>query len=158
FMSQLALPNIIFGLPFGPFYQCIAVSATPDPTGAYYRYQFAFNKLNDYGKFGLWPDGYYMSFNQFTSLTLQFAGQGVAAFDRTHMLSGQPASMVCFDLASVDMNLGGMLPSHLAGPAPPAGSPNYYVQVDDDAWGYAASDQLQMWRFHVDWAHPAGST
>ena len=35
-MSQLALPNLIFGLVIGPFYQCIAVSATPDPTGAYH--------------------------------------------------------------------------------------------------------------------------
>ena len=30
-MSQLAMPNSFFGLLFGPFYQCIAVSATPDP-------------------------------------------------------------------------------------------------------------------------------
>jgi subtilase family serine protease len=157
FMSQLALPNIIFGFLFGPFYQCIAVSATSDPTGAYYRYQFSFNKLNDYGKFGLWPDGYYMAINQFQALSLQWAGQGVVAFDRNRMLNGQSASMVYFDLSSVDMTLGGMLPSHLAGPAPPAGSPNYFVQMDDDAWGYSP-DQLQVWQFHVDWAHPASSS
>ena len=157
FMSQLALPNIFFGFLFGPFYQCIAVSATPDPAGAYYRYQYSFSKLNDYAKFGLWPDGYYMAINQFQALSLQWAGQGVAAIDREHMLNGQPASIVYFDLASVDINLGGMLPSHLAGPAPPAGSPNYFVQMDDDAWGYAP-DQLQLWQFHVDWAHPSGST
>ncbi|HEY4666927.1 MAG TPA: hypothetical protein VIH26_06450, partial [Anaerolineales bacterium] len=35
-ISQFALPNILFGL--GPFYQCIAVSQTPDPTGAYHLY------------------------------------------------------------------------------------------------------------------------
>ena len=157
FMSQLALPNLIFGFVFGPFYQCIAVSATPDPMGPYHRYQFVFNKLNDYSKFGLWPDAYYMAINQYQSGTLAYAGQGVVAFDRARMLNGEPASMVYFDLASVDMTLGGMLPSHLAGPAPPVGSPNYFAQVDDDSWGYSP-DQVQLWQFHVDWAQTAASS
>ena len=65
-MSQLALPNSVFGLYFAPFYQCIAVSATADPTGAYYRYQYSFQNLNDYPKLGVWPDAYYMTMNQFT--------------------------------------------------------------------------------------------
>ncbi len=38
-LSQLAIPNNLFGILFAPFYQCIAVSQTPDPTGAYYRYR-----------------------------------------------------------------------------------------------------------------------
>lgn len=156
-MSQLALPNLFFGIAFAPFYQCIAVSATPDPTGAYYRYQFAFNKLNDYPKLGVWPDAYYMAINQFSPITLQFAGQGVIAFDRQKMLGGLPATMQYVDLASVDINLGGMLPADLDGPAPPPGSPGYFVQVDDDAWGYAP-DRLQLWRFNVDWANPSAST
>jgi CARDB protein/Calx-beta domain-containing protein len=157
FMSQLAIPNNFFGFLFAPFYQCIAVSATSDPTGAYYRYQFQFNKLNDYPKFGLWPDGYYMAINQFQPIYLNWAGQGVAVFDRVRMLNGQPASMIFFDLASVDMNLGGMLPAHLAGSAPPPGSPEYFVQIDDDAWGYSP-DQLQVWQFHTDWSNPQAST
>jgi subtilase family serine protease len=157
-MTQLAVPNNFFGiLIFAPFYECIAVSATPDPTGAYYRYQFQFDKLNDYPKFGVWPDGYYMTMNQFEEVTLQWAGQGVVAFDRASMLAGQPATMVYFDLAPVDINLGGMLPGDLDGPPPPAGSPNYFVQLDDDAWGYSP-DQLQIWQFHADWANPLAST
>jgi subtilase family serine protease len=155
-MSQLAVPNSFFGLLFGPFYECIAVSATPDPLGSYYRYQFAFDKLNDYPKFGVWPDGYYMTMNQFTSLSLQFAGQGVVAFERDKMLAGLPAAAIYYDLESVDATLGGMLPADLDGPAPPAGSPAYFVQVDDDAWG-ATPDQLQLWKFHVDWTTPASS-
>ncbi len=98
-----------------------------------------------------------MAINQFQALSLQYAGQGVVAFDRNRMLNGQPASMVYFDLASTDITLGGMLPSHLAGPAPPSGSPNYFVQMDDDAWGYSP-DQLQLWQFHVNWAQPAASS
>ncbi len=156
-MSQLALPNSFFGFLFAPFYQCLAISATSDPTGAYYRYQFSFNKLNDYPKLGLWPDAYYMTMNQFSSISLQFVGQGVVAFDREKMLAGLPATMVYVDLASVDMNLGGMLPADLDGPAPSAGSPSYFVQVDDDAWGYSP-DELQLWRFHVDWTNPSASS
>ena len=79
-----------------------------------------------------------MTINQFTAGTLQWAGQGVIAIDRARMLAGQPASMVYFDLSSTDPNLGGMLPADLDGPAPPAGSPGYFVQMDDDAWGYSA--------------------
>jgi subtilase family serine protease len=73
------------------------------------------------------------------------------------MLAGLPATMVYLDLAPVDMHLGGMLPADLDGPAPPGGSPGYFVQVDDNTWGYSG-DRLQVWRFHVDWARPAQST
>lgn len=154
-LSQFALPNF----PFGPFYQCVAVSQTGDPTGAYYRYAFLYSqtKLNDYPKFGLWPDAYYMSANQFSQGSLGWAGQGVVAFERDKMLAGASAQMVYFDLYPVDPNLGGMLPSDLDGPAPPAGSPNYYVQVDDNAWGYSP-DQLQIWEFRVNWSNPGAST
>jgi hypothetical protein len=156
-MSQLAVPNSFLGLLFAPFYECIAVSATADPLGAYYRYEFSFDKLNDYPKLAVWSDGYYLTINQFTSISLQWAGQGVVAFDRARMLSGQPATAIYYDLASVDINLGGMLPADLDGPQPPAGSPAYFAQVDDDAWG-ADPDQLQIWKFHADWSNPAASS
>jgi hypothetical protein len=32
-MTQLAVPNSFLGILFAPFYECIAVSATPDPLG-----------------------------------------------------------------------------------------------------------------------------
>jgi len=158
-MSQLAIPNNFFGiLLFGPFYECIAVSATSDPLGAYNRYQYSFDKLNDYPKLAVWPDGYYMTMNQYTSVSLQFAGQGVVAFDRAKMLTGQPASAIYYDLASVDMNLAAMLPGDLDGPAPPPGSAAYFAQIDDDAWGVTPSDQIQIWQFHSDWTTPSQSS
>jgi hypothetical protein len=157
-LTQFSLPNF----PSGPFYQCIAVSQTGDPLGAFHRYQFSFNKLNDYPKFGVWPDGYYMAINQYTCsgvifVNCNWAGQGVAAFPRAQMLNGAAASMVYFDLYSQDPNLGGMLPSDLDGPPPPAGAPNYYALFDDDAWGYSP-DQLQIWEFRVNWTTPSSST
>src|SRR5512138_3292380 len=82
--TQFSLPNY----PNGPFYQMIAVSQTPDPTGSWYRYEFSFTTMPDYPKFGIWPDGYYMSSNRFTSGTGQWAGVAAIAFDRTAMLAG----------------------------------------------------------------------
>ncbi len=144
----------------GPYYQYIAVSVTSDPTGAWYRYAFEWpgNKMPDYPKFGVWPDGYYMTCNQFTA-SGSWAGAGVAVFDRTKMLAGDPsASFQYFDLATVNMNYGGMLPGTFSGTTlPPAGEPDYYVEMDDDAWGYP-NDQLSIWAFHVDWADPNNTT
>ena len=61
--SQFALPNF----PDGTFYQCFAVSTTNDPTGPYWQYEFKTSDdfFTDYGKIGIWPDAYYMSFNMF---------------------------------------------------------------------------------------------
>jgi hypothetical protein len=154
-ISQFALPNF----PYGPFYQCIAVSQTPDPTGAWYRYQFLIsqNKMNDYPKFGVWPDGYYMSVNQFYEANLSPAGAGAMVFERDKMLQGQTARMIFFDLLPVDSNLGGMLPSDLDGAVPSAGVPNPFGQIDDNAWGYP-QDQIEIWDFHADWVDPSNAT
>jgi hypothetical protein len=147
-LSQFALPNF----PSGPFYQCIAVSTGSNPTGSYHRYAFSFSKMNDYPKFGVWHDGYYMTINQFAANTLLWRGAGVVAFERDKMLNGQAARMVYFDLYSVDPNLGGMLPSDVDGASPPAGRPNYVMQFDD------SPDQMQIWAFSTNWTTPAAST
>ncbi|MCF8056246.1 MAG: carboxypeptidase regulatory-like domain-containing protein [Desulfocapsa sp.] len=141
----------------GPYYQCIAISQTGDPTGSWYLYEYQMSAtvMNDYPKFGVWPDGYYMAINQFDP---SWAGQGVVAFDRATMLTGGAAAMQYLDLKSSHPNLGAMLPADADGAtAPPAGAPNYFVQVDDDGWGYAA-DQLEVYEFSVDWATPANTT
>jgi hypothetical protein len=152
-MSQFALPNY----PNGPFYECVAVSTSGDPLGTWNRYEFKISdtKLDDYPHLGVWPDGYYMSVNQFVGNT--WAGQGVVAFERARMLQGLSARMVYFDLFGVDPNLGGMLPSDLDGPAPPNGAPNVFAEADDNGNGYA-QDQLDLWDFHVDWTTPLSST
>ncbi len=155
--SQFSFPN---GPYTGPYYQCIAVSQTNDPTGSWNRYAFqvSTNKLNDYPKFGIWKDGYYMSFNQFTGGTT-WGGQGVAVFDRAAMIAGTPATMIKYDLYGVDPNLGGMLPSSLDGPAPADGTPNTFLEMDDNTGsGGVYPDQLQVWNFHTDWATPTNST
>ena len=77
---------------FPPFRQMIAVSRTGDPAGAYYLYEFVMPnvRLNDVAKFGVWPDGYYMSTDEF--IGSDFAGAGMFAFDRNKMLVGDPTA------------------------------------------------------------------
>jgi hypothetical protein len=142
-----------------PYYECIAISKTGTPTNNpndWYLYSFLAHgtKFNDYPKLGVWPDGYYMSANQFTT---GWAGVGVWVFDRAAMLTGAAATFQYFDLAPVDINYWALLPSNLMGSnTPPSGAPNYFVSVDQNWSG--ADDIMHIFEFHTDWATPANST
>ncbi len=67
----------------GPtYFNCVAVSQTPDPTGAYYRWAFSTGtNFPDYPKYGFWSDALYIS-------TREFAGG--ATVRRRRRLRGQP--------------------------------------------------------------------
>lgn len=144
----------------GPYYNCIAVSQSGDPTGAWYRYAFLYSntKMNDYPKYGIWPDGYYMTVNQFTGGS-SWGGAGAAVYERDALLAGNPAArQIVFDLYSVNSNFGGMLPADFEGTPPPAGTPNFFAEVDDTTFLGDPQDSMRLWQFHVDWATPANST
>jgi hypothetical protein len=137
-ISQFADPN----------HMCIAISQTADPTGAFYLYEFNVTNFPDYFKFGVWPDGYYMSANE-SSYTAY-------AFDRPKMLAGQAAT---FQKFSGQTNL--LLPSDLDGAAaPPTGAPNYFYTFKDNPLPEpdGESDRLEIFAFHVDFTTPANST
>jgi hypothetical protein len=146
--SQFALPNY----PDGPFYQCFAVSVSNDPTGDYYQYEFKTSDdfFTDYGKIGIWPDAYYMTFNMFGPAPDNAFLGGAYAFDRGKMLAGDPSpGMIAFDTGSE----GGVLPSDLDGTTPPpAGAPNYFMTFEVEP------SRLLEWQFHVDWDTPLNST
>jgi hypothetical protein len=147
--SQFSLPNF----PNGPFFQMIAVSQTPDPTGSWYRYQYSFTDMPDYPKFGVWSDGYYMSCNRFSAGSTYYVGTGAAAFDRTLMLEGNPnAQMIWFTLSSSNEAFG-MLPSDCDGPFPSAGTPAYYTYEYD-----ASPYHLGILEFYADFVVPSNST
>lgn len=155
--SQFALGNT--------GHQCFAVSQTPDPTGAYYRYDFEISPglfaVNDYPKIGIWPDGYYLSANEFGLVSFQDVI--AVAFERDRMLAGDPGAR--FVRFSIPPDSGGatyysLQPSHLEGSTPPpAGAPNVFAMAfDAQAWGGGGSDGYQLWEFQVDWDDPAAST
>ena len=129
-----------FAVCENPYHECIAISQTADPTGAYYLYAFEINDyFPDYPKFGVWPDAYYMSANE--------SDVGAYAFDRAKMLQGQPATYQKFE-----RNGNFMLPSDMDGSAsPPSGAPNYFYTMK-------AGNILEIWEFDVDFTTPSNST
>ncbi|HEY2028127.1 MAG TPA: hypothetical protein VGH20_02870 [Myxococcales bacterium] len=139
-----------FSVSTTPNLQCVAVSQTPDPTGAYFRYSFSYGTdFPDYPKMGVWPDAYYITFNIFAN-GATFAGARVCAYDRAKMLTGAAATQQCFTTST---SFGGLLPSDLDGARlPPAGAPNYIVGLG------ASASQLAYWKFHVDFTTPANTT
>jgi len=143
--SQFALPNY----PSGPFYELVAVSVTGDPTGAWYRYAYEFANMPDYPKFGVWPDGYYFTINQFAPPNLGFAGAGVCVLNRASMISGNPtAQMLFFNLGTA---YGSLLPADADGYTPPvAGSPNYLANL--------GTNSLRIWAADIDWVNTGNST
>jgi hypothetical protein len=137
-----------FSVSTTPYLECVAVSTTSDATGSYNRYSFSYtNQFPDYPKVGIWPDGYYITYNIFTNGQI-FAGSKLCAFDRTAMLAGAAAIQECFQLST---SFGGVLPSDQDGAtAPPAGSPNYLVNF--------GSNSLNLWKLHADFANSTNAT
>lgn len=157
--------------------ECIAVSQTDDATGAWYRYDFHLTfRMQDYPKFGVWPDGYYMSAVMFGSdrnPPKGIIGSKPFVFDRAKMLVGDPTATLQTTPGVVSDDL--FLPSDLDGLLPPpAGDPNHFVAVTEEEeggpLGGAQENALQLraaqtpapiykvWAFHVDWRHPANSS
>jgi hypothetical protein len=122
---------------------CVAISQTGDPLGSYYRYAFPPTRFEDYAKFGVWSDAYYMEGNGDGQ-----HGATLYALDRTRMLSGLTATAQQVNLPN-DYSL---LPATLDGSTvPPPGSPEYFVNI-------GSSSSLNIWNFRVDWTTPANST
>jgi hypothetical protein len=138
-----------------PYYICAAVSASSDAKGSWFLYAFPVpgNLFPDYPKLGIWPDAFYLSYNQYSGSS--FVGAVACALDRANMLAGNAASMQCFPHGT---SVASLLPSDLDGDsgangttsAPPAGSPNYFMNL--------GTNSLNIWQFHVDWTNSSASS
>lgn len=121
--------------------ECVAVSKTNDPTGAYYLYGYAAfgSNLNDYPKLSTWAtasnSAYLATFNIFGA---SFDGADLCGFDRTKMLAGDAsAALLCQMTPSSE---GSYLPGDMDGPTPPVdGTPGLYI-----TWQNASPGQLYL--------------
>jgi hypothetical protein len=179
-------PPYLFGLGG---YQCVAVSTSSDPTGSYYLYEFeivpgSFDVpsfgLNDYPKLGVWPDGLYLSTNEFlaspdTGFAFSFQGASATAIDKWAMYAGKPARAIKFFIPAAtepDQSFHFSLqPSHWEGSLKPGehdhhgrseGAPNVFIQnMDYEVWGpippFTQPDGLHHWGFAVDFRRPERS-
>ena len=140
-------------------HQHIAISKTGDPTGAYFAYDFLLTpgRFVDYPHFGVWPQGYFMSSNDFTPPGVSpFLGAGFYSFERVKMLAGDPtAKVIGFTTGPND---GGMLPANSDGiTPPPAGTPGLFFEWFADEFG-PEGDVLRIFEFQPDYVTPLSST
>lgn len=146
-------------------HQCFAVSKDnkpfPDPgesaADQYHRYDFVVSpsgQFNDYPKITLWPDGYYMTTNEFTS---GFVGVNLTVFNRSAMLAGAPANFVQWGLGADDTF--SSQTAHLEGlDLPPPGTCNTVIHASDaETWG-SPFDSYRSWQACVDFSNPGNST
>ena len=153
--SQFALTDAS-GDSNPPYYQCIAVSQTSDPTGAYYAYAFQGPNTNfpDYPHYGVWTDGYYLSTHEFNAYGTAYVQGGFWAFNRAKMLVGDPSANLIYFSRSATF---GQMPVDIDGYMPPAaGTPEMFYEFDADEFG--GTDSLLPYEFVPDFNVPANST
>jgi hypothetical protein len=146
----------------GPeFFNCVAVSRDSDPLGSYARYAFSTDDFfPDYPKYGLMPDGLYITTREFGPLETDYR-IGFYGIDRHALVAGRPdPTVVKFYLVDgIDplYLLGdGLLPADLDGKRhPPPHSPEYFAGTMDDDYVYGAPfDALNWFGMDVDFNHP----
>jgi len=124
----------------------IAVSVTNNPLGSYYTYTYVSPQFPDYLKFGVWHDGYYMTSNQST--------QKVFVFERAAMIAGTPgARSVYVNYSPPKSGFFVPLPACAAdGTLPPAGTPCPIISYEDNGWGTAFVDRVNLYNMTVNWS------
>jgi hypothetical protein len=146
----------------GPeFFNCVAVSTTNDPTGSFYRYAFSTGpNFPDYPKYGVMPDGLYITTREFDPADNESIG--IYAIDRQELVAGDPnPTVVSFNLASPPYLVGdGLLPADLDGNnRPPARDPEYFAgTMDDGAPDGAPFDAINWFEADIRWNNPGNST
>jgi len=146
-----------------PFYNCVAISQTGDPTGAYYRYAFITDQegststfFPDYPKYSVWTDSYVLTSRDFGSQDEY--GISVYGLEKNKMVNGQPARAVHFFLDGNDPDIlplvgDGLLPADVDGKQKPKTDTAIpIVGTQDDGAGYGGTfDALNIFDFFVKW-------
>ncbi|MFM7223561.1 MAG: fibronectin type III domain-containing protein [Bacteroidota bacterium] len=134
----------------------IAVSATGDPTGAWYIYFFGTGTVfPDYPKFSVWHNAYYASTNDFNLNT--YSGSTIYAFDRAKMLAGDPtASVQKFTFGTtIFSRYYAMSPVNQQGTASST-SGGLFAYIVEDAWTADVNDRdsIGLIEFNPNFSNP----
>jgi hypothetical protein len=140
--------------PQGPYAMCYAVSATADPLGSWYRYEFERPLFPDYPRPAIWPDGYYNPTSTSDNLLPEIITQKHdCVVDRNKMLKGEPATEQCIIID------GGvfMLNADVFGKRlPPPGAPNIMMSTGGtQLLKKFEDDGIYFYKVHVDWSDPS---
>ncbi len=126
--------------------ECIAVSKTNNPTGAYYVYGYSFgSNLNDYPKLSTWAtthnSAYLATFDIFSGSNS--VGVDICGFDRAKLQAGNStAALLCQMTPSSEFSY---LPSDMDGPTPPADfTPGLFITHHSGSPGQLYLRQLTL--------------
>ncbi len=143
-VSQFAFPD-----NYSSFSQCVAISQTDDPRGAYNRYEFSFSNIgfNDYPKHGIVTDSITLMTNVFKKRgqNFSFAGPYLAVMDKAAMYAGTTASMRGFSLGTSRF---GFVAGDLDGPGT---APALF------ATAMSTSDHFDIWQINANWGGSSAS-
>jgi hypothetical protein len=137
-----------------PYAMCYAVSATSDPLGAYYRYEFQRPLFPDYPRPAVWPDGYYNPTSTSDNLLPEVITQKHECIaDRNQMLKGLPATEQCVIIDGgvfmLNTDADGKHP-------PPPGAPNIMMSTGGtQLMKIFEDDGIYFYKVHVDWSDPS---
>lgn len=134
----------------------VAISTSSNPLGTYYTYTFVPEPgdMPDFGKFSIWPDGYYCTMNYYSGK------KEMIVMDRAKMLTGNPtAGMIKINFPLLPSTwFFSPLPADADGQLPPYGTPCPIFYYEDDTWTTGGADQLRIYKFTTDWTSPSNST
>lgn len=135
----------------GPYSMCYAISASADPIGAYYRYEFIRPLFPDYPRPAIWNDGYYVP----TSTGDDVIQKHACVVERDKMLKGEPAGEQCVIIDGVNFLNNADVDGKTL---PPAGAPNVMMAAGGTQLKKVLEDDgIYAWKFHVDWKNPANT-
>ncbi|HSR53629.1 MAG TPA: PKD domain-containing protein [Acidobacteriota bacterium] len=137
-VSQFAFPDNL-----NSFSQCVAISQTGDPTGAYNRYEFSFDNFgfNDYPKHGIVNDSITMIANLFRPRGpfFNYDGTFLGVMDKNAMYAGNAATLIGFNIGTGEFGF-------LAGDLDGAGSASALFGTV-----FSNANQFDIWEVDVDW-------
>jgi hypothetical protein len=136
----------------------MAVSASNDPTGSWYVYEFYTGFFPDYPKFGNWHDAWYGVTRDFTD---KYEGNSVWAFDKDAMIMGSTIIRAQrIRLNDADNRYNSLVPVTLGGMNPAStGSPGLFLYYNDDELTASPNDKdsLTLLGFSINFNNPTSS-
>jgi len=135
----------------------IAVTETDDPFGSYFIYTFATPEFPDYPKYAIWPDAIMVTTNEegpdvlhhyFIQRAPLLAGEENVLIQRVEVPGNINTEAGFFVATPVDWN-GSLLPEN---------SKPLSLSLNDSSWGEVDNDQINLFRFDVNWNEPDSTT
>jgi hypothetical protein len=135
----------------GTYGVCLAVSTSADATGTYYLYQFPVLNAGfpDYPKWGIWPTGYFETWNNFGAGGSGFVGPVLCAYNSTKLLAGdKTAEQICHQYpSSSSAPEDSLLPADRdSATAPPAGQDEFAI----GSVGDVDNSHLSLYSAHIN--------